>query len=166
MRCSQKTGPGQGAVWDDPRPPKIKSCQRLIEVRHNGNIVARSTETYRVLETASPPTLYIPKQDIGWSQLIKSSEQSFCGRKGKASYWKLASDPSGPSVAWQYNEPLPGFEAIRGYVSFYPGRVECFIDGELFSPSVASFMGVGSQVKSWGHSRVTRVPVAGSHEFR
>jgi len=134
-------GPGQESVWDYPRPPRLEACQQLVEVRHNDMIIARSHEAIRVLETASPPTFYIPEKDIIWTQLIESPEQSFCEWKGKASYWKLASDPSGLPVAWQYNEPLPGFEVIRAYVSFYPGRVDCFVDEEAVQPQHSEFYG-------------------------
>lgn len=132
---------GQESVWDYPRPPKIEYCQRLVEVRHKDILIASSTETYRVLETASPPTFYIPKKDIDWLQLLESSEQSYCEWKGQASYWKLASEPSGKPVAWQYHEPLPGFEELQGYVSFYPGRVDCFVDGEVVQSQHSEFYG-------------------------
>lgn len=138
---AEEPGPGQESVWDYPRPPKVEACQRLIEVRYHDVVIARSSETYRVLETASPPTFYIPEKDIDWSQLVESSEQSFCEWKGKASYWKLTRESSGQPVAWQYNEPLPGFEMLQGYVSFYPGRVDCYVDGEPVQAQHSAFYG-------------------------
>ncbi|MDH3464171.1 MAG: DUF427 domain-containing protein, partial [Acidimicrobiia bacterium] len=44
-------------------------------------------------------------------------------------------------AAWSYPDPFPGFEAIRDYVSFYPGRVDCTIDGEAVRPQAGGFYG-------------------------
>ena len=96
---------GQESVWDYPRPPRVEVCQHIVEVIHKVNVIARSVETYRVLETASPPTFYIPKQDIDWSLLVETSMTSVCEWKGLATYWKLATDPDGPPVAWRYDDP-------------------------------------------------------------
>ena len=67
---------GQESVWDYPRPPKVVACNRLVEVKHAAIVIARSFETYRVLETASPPTFYIPEKDIDWSLLVEAAGRS------------------------------------------------------------------------------------------
>ena len=132
---------GQESVWDYPRPPCVVACNRPVEVKHNDSVIARSCRTYRVLETASPPTYYIPSKDIDWSLLVAAPGHTFCEWKGAASYWALAGDPEAAAVAWQYNEPLPAFDMIRGHVSFYPARVACFIDGERVRPQQSGFYG-------------------------
>ena len=48
--------PGQESVWDYPRPPKLVADKRRVVVRFAATTIADSVETYRVLETASPPT--------------------------------------------------------------------------------------------------------------
>ncbi|MGD2270617.1 MAG: DUF427 domain-containing protein [Desulfobacterales bacterium] len=62
-------GPGQESVWDHPRPPKLVRDGRLVEVYHDDKMVASSSRAYRVLETASPPSFYIPPQDVNWRLL-------------------------------------------------------------------------------------------------
>ena len=38
--------------------------------------------------------------------------------------------------AWSYNDPNPGYEAIRGYVAFYAGRVdEAWVGDERATPA-------------------------------
>jgi hypothetical protein len=45
-------------------------------------------------------------------------------------------------VAWTYPEPSPGYESIRGYLAFYPGRVDaCFLDDELVQAQEGDFYG-------------------------
>ena len=132
---------GQESVWDYPRPPRVVACKRSVQVIHNLIVISRSVDTYRVLETASPPTIYIPKKDIDWSLLVEMPGHSFCEWKGLATYWALTSDPSGPPVAWHYDDPKPEFEMLREHTSFYPGRVACYVDSERVRPQRGEYYG-------------------------
>ncbi len=132
---------GQESVWDYPRPPAVVPCDRLVEVRHQGRLIARTEQSYRVLETASPPTFYLPDTDINWSLLTELAQQTFCEWKGEASYWTIADDPMQLAVAWNYRNPFSAFEMLKGHTAFYPGRVECLIDGEAVRPQRSEFYG-------------------------
>jgi uncharacterized protein (DUF427 family) len=138
---AERPEPGQESVWDYPRPPKVVASSSKISVLHNDSVIARSTATYRVLETASPPTFYIPKKDVDWTLLVPAPEQTFCEWKGVASYWSLADNPAGAAVAWQYMDPRKGFEKLREHVSFYPARVACYVDSERVRPQHSEFYG-------------------------
>ncbi|UCE51910.1 MAG: DUF427 domain-containing protein [Desulfobacterales bacterium] len=85
--------PGQESVWDYPRPPKLELDERLVEVYYGDQVVASSRNTYRVLETASPPSFYIPPQDVNAELFITSPGTSVCEWKGVAKYWTLSSNP-------------------------------------------------------------------------
>lgn len=104
-------------------------------------MLARSERTYRVLETASPPTYYIPEKDVTMELLVRSPGGSICEWKGAAQYWSLASDRRGEPVAWSYGDPKPDYKMLRGCVSFYPGRVACCVDGERVRPQPGGFYG-------------------------
>ncbi len=132
--------PGQESVWDYPRPPAIEPCERLIEIRGPDGLIAKSEQGYRVLETASPPTVYLPSSAVDWSAFVEAPGHSFCEWKGGAKYWALADDPA-TVVAWAYPEPARAFAAIADQVSFYPGRVECYLDGERVRPQPGGFYG-------------------------
>ncbi len=132
--------PGQESVWDYPRPPIAKRCNRLVEVRNGDRLIASSCNSYRLMETASPPSFYVPPDAVEWQHLVASPDRSVCEWKGAARYWALASDPDIP-VAWSYPRPRARFEALKNYVSFYPGRVDCFVDGERVLPQPGRFYG-------------------------
>lgn len=145
---AQAPGPGQESVWDYPRPPALEPSNELVAVSSSAVPLAETRRSLRVLETAGPPTYYIPEQDINWSQLAKISHSSFCEWKGQASYFALASDPTGQPVAWLYADPSATFQALHRHASFYPGRVECFVNGERVQPQPGEFYG------GWITSRV------------
>ena len=133
-------GPDQESVWDYPRPPAIKCDKRLIEVRDGDAVIARTTAAYKVMETASPPTFYIPRADVDFERLTPVSDTTYCEWKGTASYWALARKPGEP-VAWSYERPRPRFDVIKDYVAFYPGRVDCYLDGERAQTQAGRFYG-------------------------
>ncbi|NNF17413.1 MAG: DUF427 domain-containing protein, partial [Gammaproteobacteria bacterium] len=88
--------PGQESVWDYPRPPVAKSSTHRIEVRHGDTQIAATTKGYRLLETASPPTFYLPPDSVDWSYLAPVSGSSVCEWKGAAQYWALLTAPDKP----------------------------------------------------------------------
>jgi uncharacterized protein (DUF427 family) len=138
---AQQPQQGQESVWDYPRPPLVQACDRLVVVEFNGDTLACSTETWRVMETASPPGFYFPGKDVDWDKLAPAPGSSVCEWKGVAKYWRLASQPGGIAVGWHYPEPIAAFSALRGTISFYPGRVDCYIDGAKVRPQPGEFYG-------------------------
>ena len=136
-------GDGQESVWDYPRPPRLAPDRRRIVVRAGGVIVVDTRGAIRVLETASPPTIYLPPTDVDLGLLVAAPGSSMCEWKGRAVYWsvRLADGREYPQVGWSYPQPTVAFAAIAGWLSFYPGRVECEIDGERVRPQPGSFYG-------------------------
>ena len=57
-------GEGQESVWDYPRPPRIVAGTRRVEVSSGGVLIASTIAAFRILETASPPTFYVPAADV------------------------------------------------------------------------------------------------------
>lgn len=134
-------GSGQESVWDYPRPPKIEADTRLIQVKSGSQLIASTTRSYRIMETASPPTFYLPPQDIDWNLLKAVEGESLCEWKGLATYWGLSSSPDSRMVGWSYPETTPSFSLIRDHVCFYPGILECFVDDERVQPQPGRFYG-------------------------
>jgi uncharacterized protein (DUF427 family) len=133
---------GQESVWDYPRPPALRAESRRVVVRFGDEKIAETVAAYRVLETASPPTFYIPPRDIRMELMVDSDDVSFCEWKGSARYWSLQlPNHRLQNIAWGYDHPSSGFEKISGFLSFYPGRVECFVDGERVRPQPGGFYG-------------------------
>ena len=133
-------GPGQESVWDYPRPPAVETSDETVEVHSGERIIARTTRAVRVLETASPPTYYLPLDDVDASILVAVQGRSFCEWKGAAHYLALQDNPGVP-VAWGYRSPALRFAALAEHVSFYPGRVACLVDEEPVRPQPGGFYG-------------------------
>lgn len=135
-------GPGQESVWDYPRPPRIEADTREIVVRWGKTEVARTRGAVRVLETAHPPSFYLPWEDVAEDLFQAAKGSSFCEWKGPASYWSLVDGERRlPSVAWSYPQPLAGAEAIADCVALYPKALECRVDGALVTPQPGGFYG-------------------------
>ncbi len=135
-------GPGQESAWDYPRPPRVELDTREIVVRVADVEVARTRRGQRVLETASPPTFYIPLADIATEYLERAPGSSSCEWKGTARYWTVSVPPVVlTAVGWSYADPPPDLDAIRDHLSFYPGRIECYIDRIRVLPQAGGFYG-------------------------
>jgi uncharacterized protein (DUF427 family) len=140
---AQEPAAGQESVWDYPRPPRIAADPREVVVSFEGEPVARTRRALRVLETASPPTFYLPEADIVMAALQAAAGASYCEWKGRAAYWTVLSlrvtGRALPRVAWSYPQPESGFEALRGHIAFYPAPLQCFVDGERVRPQPGRF---------------------------
>jgi len=135
--------PGQESVWDYPRPPRIVADPREVVVCAGGREIARTINALRVLETASPPTFYLPLADVDRTCLEPAGGSSHCEWKGAARYWSVVAEEGHrlDAAAWSYTSPLAGAEALRDTVSFYPSRLECFVDGVRVTPQPGRFYG-------------------------
>ena len=138
-----KPGPGQESVWDYPRPPRLEPSSKTIKIVFDGQVLARTSRAFRVLETSHPPVYYVPLEDINREMLRDSAQTSFCEWKGTAHYYtvfhgeKIARD-----AAWYYPAPTPAFGPIQNYVAFYPSRMDaCWVDGERVQAQEGDFYG-------------------------
>jgi uncharacterized protein (DUF427 family) len=157
-------GPGQESVWDYPRPPALVPDAREVVVRWGEIEVARSSRGLRLLETAHPPTFYLPWADVDRRWLRPAGGGSFCEWKGPARYWSLVKPlPGGsavarrdpgecrdatacgevelPRIAWSYPEPLAGAEFIADCIAFYATGLVCTVGGAPVSPQRGGFYG-------------------------
>lgn len=135
-------GAGQESVWDYPRPPRIETDAREIVVTAEDAVVARTRDAVRVMETASPPTFYLPRDNVDIHLLAPGASSSFCEWKGAAQYWHIALPGRRiANAAWSYEDPLPGYESIQGWLAFYPARVACFVDNVRVQPQPGQLYG-------------------------
>jgi uncharacterized protein (DUF427 family) len=130
------------SVWDYPRPPALVPSERRVRVEFGGRTIADSTRSLRVLETASPPTVYVPREDIVPGCLEPTARHTMCEWKGAASYSDVVVvGRRAKQAAWWYPDPATGFSALRDHFSFYPGRVACYLDDERVCPQPGEFYG-------------------------
>ncbi|KAF6822967.1 hypothetical protein CMUS01_10886 [Colletotrichum musicola] len=131
-----------------PRPPLLQKTCKHLQVVWNGHVIADTREAYWVLETHHPPTYYMPPTALRIS-LAPTRRSSYCEWKGVATYYAVVAPTSesagGAQVVadriWSYEAPTAGYEAIKGYVSFYAGPWNCFVDGEKVEPQPGDFYG-------------------------
>ncbi|MEO1289767.1 MAG: DUF427 domain-containing protein [Chloroflexota bacterium] len=133
----------QESVWDYPRPPRVEKTNKTLKVIFNGEVIAETTNGYRVLETSHPPAYYIPPEDINVNYLESTSRSTFCEFKGAASYYTVkVGDKSEPNSAWYYKNPSRGFEAIQNHVCFYASKMDaCYVDDEQVQSQAGDFYG-------------------------
>ncbi|QCX02373.1 DUF427 domain-containing protein [Aggregatimonas sangjinii] len=130
---------GQRSVWDFPRPPVIEKVQQPVMVKYQGETIADSHEALAILETASPPTYYIPVRDIDLDALVSlPGKTSMCEWKGVAVYWALK-DSIDRAVAWSYPKPFTEFEILKNHLAFYPQRLECYVNAERVEAQASEF---------------------------
>ena len=133
----------QESVWDYPRPPRVEPSTRHIRIVFNGETIAESTQAFRVLETSHPPVYYLPQTDIQMQYLQLTQHHSWCEFKGQAAYWTIkVGNKQSRNVAWSYPRPSQGFEVIKDYLAFYPGKMDvCYVDDEAVQPQPGDFYG-------------------------
>ena len=134
---------GQESVWDYPRPPRLESTSKRLQIIFNNTTIANSNRAYRVLETSHPPVYYIPPQDIKMEYLTTAPGSSWCEWKGEANYYTLTvGNKQAKKVAWYYPRPTPNFAPIQNHVAFYPSPMDaCLVAGEKVTPQPGQFYG-------------------------
>ncbi|KAJ1324270.1 DUF427 domain-containing protein [Microdochium nivale] len=128
-------------VQSFPRPPLLERTARHLIVKWKGEVIADTKEAFWVLETHHPPTYYLPPASIK-VPLTQTPRSSYCEWKGKATYYSLSL--GGETVAnriWSYNSPTSSFAPLKGYLSFYAGPWDCYVDGEKVEPQPGDFYG-------------------------
>jgi uncharacterized protein (DUF427 family) len=135
-------GHGEESVWDYPRPPMVVPDMRLVQVYAEGALIAESSEAVRVLETASPPTFYLPPGGVDWEALSATDARTHCEWKGIATLYDVhVRGAEIPAAAWSYREVYPEYRELEGWVAFYPGRVDCFVDRDIVYPQPGEYYG-------------------------
>jgi uncharacterized protein (DUF427 family) len=139
----EKPAAGQESVWDYPRPPRVDDTDRHLEVWLNGVRIADTRRAKRVLETSHPPVYYFPPEDVQMEFLHEVPGGSWCEWKGLALYYDIeVNGRREPAAAWFYPLPSQIYEKMKGYIAFYPQRMDaCLVDGERAEPQPGGFYG-------------------------
>jgi uncharacterized protein (DUF427 family) len=106
----------------------ILASSRHVRVESAGVVLAESSKPTLLFETKLPTRYYLPKTHVRMDLLVPSQNETHCPYKGAAEYWSLR-DGSAQDVVWSYPTPLPESQKIAGLLSFYPDKVDVFVDG-------------------------------------
>jgi uncharacterized protein (DUF427 family) len=119
-------------VFTHPRDPytrvDILGASRNVRVEIGGMTIAETDKPTLLFETGLPTRYYLPRTHVRMDLLEPSAAVSHCPYKGDAEYWSLRGGGV-PDVAWSYRAPLPESQKIAGLISFYPEKVDLYVDG-------------------------------------
>ncbi|MBB3655271.1 uncharacterized protein (DUF427 family) [Rhizobium sp. BK650] len=129
------------------RPIRIPGPDHPITVEHNpsrvvvkldGRVIADTHDALTLREASYPPVQYVPRKDVDMSLLERTDHQSHCPYKGDASYYSIPlGGERSKNAIWTYETPNPAVANIKGYMAFYPDRVDSI--EELPSPEAGQF---------------------------
>lgn len=95
--------------------------ERRVKVTIDGILLADTTRAIELRERGYPPRQYLPREDVRMDLLTRSETITHCPFKGDASYFSFGDHAD---VAWSYEQPVEGMEAIAGRLAFYEGSSE------------------------------------------
>ena len=99
---------------------KIHKAEGTWTVRAGGAVLAETRNAVELNEGELAPVIYFPREDIAMSFFDASDLRSTCPHKGEASYYSIQTKSQTlQDVAWSYEDPKPGLEAIKGHLAFY-----------------------------------------------
>ena len=106
-------------------PISIERNSARVVVSVAGRVVADTRNAMTLREAAYPPVQYIPAEDVDFSQLERTDRVTWCPYKGDCNYYSVpAGGNKSVNAVWSYEDPYPAVGQIRGYVAFYPERVD------------------------------------------
>ena len=112
-----------------------------MRVEFGGEVIAESSRALRVLETASPPTIYVPRADVRMDLTEPRDGHTFCEWKGQASYLDLrVGGKVADAAAFFYPDPKEPFAQLLYHISFYVSRVDAaYLGDERARPQPGRF---------------------------
>jgi uncharacterized protein (DUF427 family) len=106
-------------------PITIEKGKARIVVTVAGQIVADSHNTLTLQESTYPAVHYIPRKDVNMSLLERTAHGSHCPYKGDAAYYSIPiGGERSVNAIWSYEDPYEPAASIKGYLAFYPDRVD------------------------------------------
>jgi adenylate cyclase len=100
---------------------EVEPLDGVVTVRHNGVLLASSTNAKVMYETRLPPAIYFPPEDVLVPLSDPTDLQTFCPFKGTASYRDILLDKAPiQNGIWTYLDALPESRGIQRHVGFVP----------------------------------------------
>ena len=95
---------------------ELHPISQRVQAHVDGTLIADSTNTLELRERGYPPRHYFPREDVRMNLLTVSETTTYCPFKGHTVYFSLGDIQD---IAWSYEQPIGGMEAIAGKVAFY-----------------------------------------------
>jgi uncharacterized protein (DUF427 family) len=112
-------------------PIAITPTNGRVTATVDGRRIANTRDALTLKEATYPPVQYIPRKDVDMTQLQRTTHQTYCPYKGECAYFSIpAGGERSVNAVWSYEAPYVAVSAIRGYLAFYPDRIDSIeIDG-------------------------------------
>lgn len=112
-------------IPDASHPITIDRTPSRVVVKFAGKVIADTRHALTLKEACYPAVQYIPRKDVDMSLLEGTDHSTYCPYKGDCGYFSIAVDGvRAENAVWTYELPYLSVAAIRGYVAFYPDRVD------------------------------------------
>lgn len=95
---------------------ELHPVSQRMQVHVDGKLLADSSQALELREQGYPPRYYFPREHVRMDLLTTSETTTHCPFKGSTVYFSLVENQD---IAWSYEQPIEGMEAIRGKVAFY-----------------------------------------------
>ena len=106
-------------------PIFIERNPARVVVSVAGRVIADTRNALTLREADYPPVQYIPREDVDLSQLKRTDHATYCPYKGVCNYYSIpAGGKKSVNAVWTYENPYPAVGQIKGYLAFYPDRVD------------------------------------------
>ncbi|HZG90184.1 MAG TPA: DUF427 domain-containing protein [Pseudonocardia sp.] len=126
-----------------PRPPKtvnyditgpahkllVHPFPRRVRAEFAGRTVLDTSRGVLLHESALPPRLYVPEEDLDATAFEPSDHTTHCPFKGDARYRSLrVGDRTVPDALWDYPDPIPTAPWLAGFASLYWAAADAWYD--------------------------------------
>jgi uncharacterized protein (DUF427 family) len=106
-------------------PISIERNPARVAVSVAGQVIADTNDALTLREADYPPVQYIPREDVDLAQLKRTDHATYCPYKGDCTYYSVPiGGKESINAVWTYENPYPAVAQIKGYVAFYPDRVD------------------------------------------
>jgi uncharacterized protein (DUF427 family) len=106
-------------------PISIEANLSRIVVTVEGQVIADTRAALTLREASYPAVQYIPREDVDMTKLTRSEHTTYCPYKGDASYYSIpAGGDRSRNAVWTYETPFEAMASIKGYLAFYPERID------------------------------------------
>jgi uncharacterized protein (DUF427 family) len=106
-------------------PISIQHNRDRVVVSVAGRVIADTRNALTLREADYPAVQYIPREDVDLTQLERTDHATYCPYKGECSYYSVpAGGEKSVNAVWTYEDPYPAVAQIKGYVAFYPDKVD------------------------------------------
>jgi uncharacterized protein (DUF427 family) len=106
-------------------PISIEANPSHVVVTVGGRIIADTRNALTLREASYPAVQYIPRRDVDFDALKRTEHSTFCPYKGDATYYSISvGGDRSVNAVWTYETPFEAMAQIKGYVAFYPDRVD------------------------------------------